>query len=319
MKRRELLHAGLGFSAATAGIASAAQPTGPQPPPLRPGSRIAALAPGTWLDPADPLLKQLSRRCAAQGWQLIQPPQLRQRWRWFAGTDQARGAALRDAWRDPEVDALFYVGAGWGSARVLEMGWRFPDRPRWCVGFSDCSTLLLAQWAAGSLGGVHAWFGGNELQWQRLVALLQQQTVAPLQGEPAVTGSAEGPLVVSNLTIATSLIGSRWLPDLKGVILVLEDTGEAPYRIDRQLTQWRSSGLLHGVAGIGLGRFSWAEDDVLPGDFAMEEILLERLAPLGVPLVRDLPVGHGRPNLALPLGRRARLDGGTGSLTLLDP
>ena len=122
---------------------------------------------------------------------------------------------------------------------------------------------------------------------------------------------------MSNLTIATSLIGTPWLPDLRGTILVLEDTGEAPYRIDRQLTQWRSSGLLQGVAGIGLGRFSWAKDDVLPGDFSMEEILLERLRPLGVPLVRQLPVGHGLPNQALPIGRRARLDGRSGQLSLL--
>jgi muramoyltetrapeptide carboxypeptidase len=75
--------------------------------------------------------------------------------------------------------------------------------------------------------------------------------------------------------------------------------------------------LLEGVAGIGLGRFSWAEDDVLPGDFSMEEILLERLAPLGLPLVRHLPVGHGRPNLALPIGRLAELDGRSGQLRLL--
>jgi len=128
---------------------------------------------------------------------------------------------------------------------------------------------------------------------------------------------ADGPLVVSNLTIATTLIGTPWLPELGGTLLVLEDTGEAPYRIDRQLTQWRSSGLLRGVRGIGLGRFSWARDDVLPGDFSMEEILLERLGTLGLPLISGLPVGHGQPNLALPLGRRARLDGDRGSLTLL--
>jgi muramoyltetrapeptide carboxypeptidase len=49
----------------------------------------------------------------------------------------------------------------------------------------------------------------------------------------------------------------------------------------------------------------------------MEEILLERLTPLGVPLVRDLPVGHGLPNQALPLGRPAKLDGASGRLSLL--
>ena len=318
MNRRRLLQAGFALGAAAVGLRREALAASPAllPPPLRPGSRIAALAPGTWFDPSDPLLTQLQRRCQGQGWQLIQPPQVRQRWRWFAGTDQQRSQALRTAWLDPEVDALFYVGAGWGSASVLEQGWIPPSAPRWCVGFSDCSSLLLAQWAAGSLGAVHGWFGGDEPQWQRLVALLQHRPTAPLQGMGVQGGSAEGPLVVSNLTIATSLIGTPWLPSLKGAILVLEDTGEAPYRIDRQLTQWRSAGLLRELAGIGMGRFSWAEDDVLPGDFTLEEILLERLTPLGIPIVRGLPVGHGRPNLALPLGVRARLDGTTGVLTL---
>ena len=317
MRRRRLLQVGLALGASFAGAARSALVGSPQPPALRRGSRIAALAPGTWLDPADPLLDQLHQRCLAQGWELLRPPSLNQRWRWFAGSDQQRGAAWQTAWLDPRVDALFYVGAGWGSARVLEQGWRCPAGPRWSVGFSDCSALLLAQWAAGSLGAVHAGLGGDEAQWRRLAALLQNRDVAPLQGEGVQGGRVVGPLLVTNLTIATSLIGTPWLPDLQGVVLVLEDTGEAPYRIDRQLTQWRSSGLLNGVAGIGLGRFSWAEDDVLPGDFTMEEILLERLLPLGVPLVRHLPVGHGRPNLALPVGRMAQLDGRSGELSLL--
>ena len=319
VRRRQLLGAGVAAAATALSLPRASvQAAARRLLPLRRGSRIAALAPGTWLDPADPLLDQLEQRCRQQGWTLLRPTELQRRWRWFAGRDHQRAESLRRAWLDPAVDALFYVGAGWGSSRVLEQGWRLPAGPRWCVGFSDCSALLLAQWAAGSLGAVHGWFGGEAAQWQRLVDLLEQRPTAALQGEAVQGAIAEGPLVVSNLTIATSLIGTPWLPDLRGAILVLEDIGEAPYRIDRQLSQWRSSGLLQGVAGIGLGRFSWAEDDVLPGDFTMEEILLERLAPLGVPIVRRLPVGHGRPNLALPLGRLARLDGRRGSLSLVE-
>jgi muramoyltetrapeptide carboxypeptidase len=316
MRRRHLLQGAAAFALGSA--AAMARTSGPDAPaPLRPGSRIAAVAPGTWLEPDDPVLERLRARCRQQSWQLLTPAELMGRWRWFSGSDQRRQVALRQAWLDPAVAAIACVGAGWGSARVLEQGWRIPATPRWCIGFSDCSALLLAQRAAGSLGGVHGWFGGPEAQWQRLADLLQGRAVAALQGQPVRGGVAEGPLLVSNLTIATSLIGTPWLPSLRGAVLVLEDIGEAPYRIDRQLTQWRSSGLLQGLAGIGLGRFSWARDDVLPGDFSMEEILLERLGDLGVPLVSGLPVGHGLPNLALPLGRRARLDGREGTLTLI--
>lgn len=368
MRRRELLRASLGTAAVLVGgfgpgrAASQAAGADPRarargatviaapgstatgwPAPLVPGSRIAALAPGTWLESGDGSLALLRRRCEEQGWILQTPRELFGRWRWFSGSDAVRADALRRAWADSAVQALFYVGAGWGSARLLEHGFAVPPGPRWTVGFSDCSALLLAQQAAGSLGAIHGWFGGDEPQWRRLTALLRGEAVAPLQGRGHVSGSqgrepprdappsgvpkgddpweaavAEGPLVVSNLTIATSLIGTPWLPSLQGCVLVLEDTGEAPYRIDRLLTQWRSSALLRGVRGIGLGRFDWARDDILPGDFAMEEILLERLAPLGLPLVSGLAVGHGRPNLALPLGRRCRLDATAGTLTLLD-
>ena len=217
------------------GLSSAARAPA-APAPLKPGSRIAALAPGTWLEPAEPPLDHLRRRCIEQGWTLLTPRELFGRWRWFSASDTQRAASLQRAWQDTAVDALFCVGAGWGSARVLEQGWRLPSSPRWCVGFSDCSALLLAQLAAGSRGGIHGWFGGEEAQWQRLVALLKGEMVPPMEGQGAVSGVAQGRLVVTNLTIATSLIGTPWWPNLQGAILVLEDTGEAPYRVDRQLT-----------------------------------------------------------------------------------
>jgi muramoyltetrapeptide carboxypeptidase len=99
--------------------------------------------------------------------------------------------------------------------------------------------------------------------------------------------------------------------------VVFEDAGEAPYRVDRMLTQWRSAGLLDNLAGVACGRFSWMGNDTLQGDFSMEEVLENRLGRLGVPLVVNLPIGHGLPNQALPLGQQARLDGRRGRLSLL--
>ncbi len=318
MQRRPLLIAALAALAAGAGPATATVPRQGlhDPKPLRPGSRLLAVAPGTWVDEDRRPIGLLRERCRTQGWELITPAQLFGRWRWFSASDQQRTAALQSAWADQSADALICVSGGWGAARLLLSGLSIPAQPRWLIGFSDCSALLLAQLARGSGGGIHGWWGGDRLQWQRLADLLQCRPVAPLQGRGRQGGVAEGPLVVCNLTVATSLIGTPWLPSLAGCILVLEDTGEAPYRIDRQLSQWVMAGLLQGVRGIGLGRFSWPEDDILPGDFSMDEILLERLRPLGIPLVSDLPVGHGNPNLALPMGVLARLDGDRGRLSL---
>ena len=169
--------------------------------------------------------------------------------------------------------------------------------------------------AAGRIWDLQVW---HWHWWQRTVALLSGHSVPALQGRGLRPGNAEGPLVVTNLTVATHLIGSPWLPDLRGAVLVLEDVGEAPYRVDRMLTQWRTAGLLQRLAGVGCGRFSWDKDDILPGDFTMEEILEERLGDLGIPVVLDLPVGHGGPNQALRLGAQVQLDGQAGTLDELN-
>jgi muramoyltetrapeptide carboxypeptidase len=287
------------------------------PAPLGPGSRLVALAPGTWWENAQSEAKLLGQRYASAGWTLQVPEEAMGRWRWFSASDRDRLRQWERASSDPRTAGIVAVAGGWGSARLLEQGWRPAARPLWLVGFSDASALLLAQLAAGQGGGIHGSASGPEEGWGRLVNLLRGRPVEALQGAGWRSGVASGPLVVTNLTVATHLIGTRWFPPLKGRVLVLEDVGEAPYRIDRLLTHWRTSGVLQGVAGIGLGRFSWKEDDVLPGDLSMEEVLLERLGDLGIPLVGRLPVGHGRPNLALPLGRMARLDGSSGSLDLL--
>ena len=322
MRRRELMRAFPGLASLPfLGQATRSALAGPMPapPPLRFGSRVAAVAPGTWWEDPDAEARSLRRRLRSAGWDL-EPNSARsagRRWRWFSAPDLERRQALDGALRDPGIDAVFCVAGGWGSARLLELGWIPPTRPRWLVGFSDASALLLAWMAAGLSGAIHASCGAEGAAWARLQALLRGETVPTLVGSGWSGGVAEGPLVVTNLTVATHLIGTPWLPDLRGSVLVLEDTGEAPYRIDRLLTQWRTSGLLRQVAGVGVGRFRWTPDDVLPGDLSMEEVLRDRLLDLRLPVVANLPVGHGQPNLALPLGRLARLDGAQGTLTLI--
>ena len=282
--------------------------------PLRKGSRLRAVNAGTWLDPETDF-GPLVERCEAEGWTLEVPESVKRQWRWFSGTDQQRADDLERAWNNSSLDGLIYVGAGWGGARVLEAGFHFPNRPLWTLGFSDTSSMLMAQWSAGLRGAIHGSTTGPDTQWERTVRLLKGEPVAPLQGRAVRAGVARGQLVVTNLTVATHLIGTPWFPDLRESILVLEDVGEAPYRVDRMLTQWRSSGVLRGLAGVATGRFSW-KGEVEPGDFSMDGILEERLSDLGIPLLMNLPLGHGLPNMALPLGAAATLDTNQGTLQL---
>ena len=188
MHRRTLLISGAA-AALTPLLSCRAQPSVTQLKPLGPGSRIRAVNPGTWMDPERDL-ELLRARCAAAGWNLEIPDRVLDQWRYFSATDRNRAADMASAWGDPGVDAVFYLGGGWGAARVLEAGFRFPKRPKWAFGFSDSSSLLLAQQAAGLPGALHGSFGGEEAQWRRTVQLLRDQAVAPLQGESKRAGTA---------------------------------------------------------------------------------------------------------------------------------
>jgi muramoyltetrapeptide carboxypeptidase len=122
-------------------------------------------------------------------------------------------------------------------------------------------------------------------------------------------------LLPANLTVATHLLNTPWQPTLAGAILAFEDVSEAPYRIDRMLTQWRLTGALQHVRGIALGRFSQCQPPANVPSFSVAEVLRDRLADLNLPIVAELPFGHDGSNAALPVGRPVVVDGDRGILS----
>ncbi len=250
------------------------------------------------------------------GIQLELPQIANRRWGYLAGSD---GQRLADF--DATADLWACARGGWGAARLLELGWQPPEGL--LLGFSDVTSLLWAHQASGRLGALHGPLVttlAGEPTWsqERLRLLLQGAAVPPLLGRGWGGGKGEGPLLVANLTVATHLLGSRWCPDLEGAVLILEDVGEAPYRIDRMLTHWRLCGALQKLAAIGFGSFEGCDQDSEQG-FQLEQVLQERTESLGIPRLAGLPVGHGSANAVLPLGRRACLDGDRGLLSLAAP
>jgi muramoyltetrapeptide carboxypeptidase len=115
----------------------------------------------------------------------------------------------------------------------------------------------------------------------------------------------------------TRLLGTPWLPDLSGAVLLLEDVGEKPYRIDRMWTHLRLAGVFDRVAAVALGDFTDCEE--LEGDFTLRDVLWSLAAEAGLPCVGGLPIGHGAVNVPVALGTRVRLDGGAGTLSFLEP
>ena len=127
-------------------------------------------------------------------------------------------------------------------------------------------------------------------------------------------GRAEGRLLGGNLTMVVHMLAAGRLPDMDGAILFLEDTNEAPYRLDRMLTTLKQAGTLEKCSGIILGRFEY-KDDPEPGLAVLEE----NLSDFPGPVVSGFPVGHGRRNLVLPLGPMAILDTASKTLDLAEP
>jgi muramoyltetrapeptide carboxypeptidase len=247
-------------------------------------------------------------------------PQIKGRWGYLAGTDSDRRQALELALTDPGCRGILCSRGGYGGARLLE-DWRWPPAPpKWLIGFSDITSLLWSQYQQGVVGvhGPVLTTLGTEPDWsvQRLFDWVEGRMPPPLTGIGWGQGQAQGILLPANLTVATHLLGTPIQPALEGVILALEDVTEAPYRIDRMLTQWRLCGALAQIKGIALGRFSQCQAPAQIPSFTVEEVLRDRLGDLGIPIVSDLPFGHNGVNAALPVGVPACLDGDRGTLTL---
>ena len=293
----------------------------PWPRPLQAGDRVQLAAASSALQ-GDAISRLEAGIAVLERWGLEVEPHrnLQRHWGYYAGTDHERLEDLQ-----PNAPLVTCMRGGWGSARLLERP--LAEEEHWLLGFSDVTSLLWARQAAGLPGGIHGPMVttlGAEPEWSqgRLRALLFGEALPPLQGTVWNPGQAEGPCLAGNLTVATHLLGTPHLPDLSGAILLFEDIGEAPYRIDRMLSHWRLSGALQQIAGLGFGSFSDCEgdeDDARDSQhsFGLQAVLQERCGDLGIPVIADLPFGHRCGNAAIPIGRRARLDGERGQLLLL--
>jgi len=246
---------------------------------------------------------------------------------YLAGSDDRRVAELNQAFRDPHVKAVLCGRGGYGLLRILPRldhdG--LARNPKPIVGFSDCTALLAWGLTQGNTRGIHgpvvAQLGELvEEDLKALFRLLEEPTPKAqwFSGLTTWVGwTAAGPLVGGTMEILSRLIGTRYLPSLRGAILLLEEVGERPYRVDRILTHMLLAGILDGVAGIVVGNLERCEDPSGAGPTALD-VVRERLTPLGVPLCAGAPVGHGTRNKAFPFGAPALLDAEAGTLTLLE-
>ncbi len=289
------------------------------PPPLQPGDRLWTMFPSGALRETESFEKGLDI-WRSRGYHVDLCPNYDQSWGYLAGTDTQRRDALLQGWKNPDYKAILCGRGGYGGARLLE-DWTWPSlSPKWLLGFSDVTSVLWGL-ACQGISGIHGpvlTTLAEEPEWSlnRLFNCLEGRPLEPLQGRGWGQGIATGILLPANLTVATHILFTALQPNLDGVILALEDVTEAPYRIDRMLTQWRMSGMFSRIKGIALGRFSQCEAPEGIPSLTVEQVLRDRLCDLNIPIVSDLPFGHQGVNAALPVGVEASLDGDHGTLDL---
>ena len=342
LTRRELMAVcgsmAIGASGFSINASAAVNSSFIKPKRLRPGMTVGLVTPASNM-PEDQDLYAAMDLVRSLGFTAKASANLFSRTQYLAGTDKERADDLNAMFADPEVDAIFCVRGGYGSGRLL----RYLDydviaaNPKIIMGYSDITAILNAIYLRTGLVTFHGPIaGGNfsDYTFNQYQKVLVEPSATTRIGEPPafdtrpgvvdwenrittiVPGAAEGHLIGGNLSLMVTLLGTPFEPNFEGAILFLEDVSEPPYSVDRMLTHLWMSGKLEQVAGIALGKFS--DDDYDSNTFSMEQVIRDRLEPLGIPALRGAMIGHIEDKTVVPLGVRARLDVQAGTLSLLE-
>lgn len=294
------------------------------PSPLSRGARVALVAPAGPLRDEHELQVAIAH-ATSLGWDPLPAPHALACYGYLAGTDEQRAHDFNAALRDDRVDGIWCLRGGYGAMRILAaLDYDAMRRnPRPLLGYSDITALHCA---INVCCGVVSYHGPTargaltEFSRDSLVRAVVEQ-VDPCGSAPDARtlrgGRAAGRLVGGNLALLAALTGTRYAPDYTDAILVLEDVGEATYRIDRMLQQLRLSGALDRVAGIAVGQFTELTDPLDAELCPLDDILREIADAAGVPALAGIPLGHISDQWTLPLGARAELDADACTLHVL--
>lgn len=242
---------------------------------------------------------------------------------YLAGSDTRRIEQVNSMFADNDVDAIICARGGFGALKLLD-GLDYDlilANPKALVGFSDITALHQAIFQKTGLVTFHGPMvttldHADEAALGALLAATSEGRPVRLGAEKAytvVSGVARGTVLGGNLATVCHLVGTPFHPVFNEAILVIEETNESLYRIDRMLTQMKLAGCFQGLAGVALGDFS--------GCGALQDILNLVEACFkdeDIPIAAGFPWGHSGPNLTIPLGLTARLDAEAGQLQFLE-
>ncbi|MEK7833013.1 MAG: LD-carboxypeptidase [Acidobacteriota bacterium] len=305
-----------------------------KPAALETGDCIAVVAPASNLK-SDYLARGVAE-LERLGFRVKHRPDILDKTRYTAGSDQRRAEELMAAFADPKVKAVWAARGGYGVMRILPLLDEDVLRanPKIFIGYSDMTALHLYLYrrfgwvtfhgpmAAKDLAHFSESRGEHYNRETLLAAITQAQPMGEIKSaktEMLHHGSgqpASGRLLGGCLSLITAMMGTPDELDTRGAILFLEDTGTRPYAIDRMLQQLRLAGKLDEVRGIVFGEMTDCIQNSEQG-YSLQDVLAECTAGLRVPVMFGLPSGHSPVgNLTLPLGVMATLDTVRGALSV---
>jgi muramoyltetrapeptide carboxypeptidase len=288
--------------------------------------KILFIAPSGALTNED-CLNRAAAYFSAHGWQVQASDNVWQKVQRFAGDDALRLQELHAAARS-DADVIMPVRGGYGLTRLLSrIDWNLIRAAKkiW-VGHSDFTAFhlaLLAQTKRQSLAGPMACydFGAERVSpfterhfWPLLEGGQVNVKVKAL-GQPKL--AVQGRLWGGNLTVLSSLVGTSYLPPVRGGILFLEDIHEHPYRIERMLYQLEQAGCLKHQRAVLLGDFSGYQLSAHDNGYDFERMVAHVRERFKLPVLTGLPFGHCADKLTLPVGAQASLVSERGGYRLI--
>ena len=282
-----------------------------KPPRLKKGHEIGVIAPAGPVTQSE--IQQGIDLIKSYGYKVITGTHLYQKQGYVAGDDTIRLEDFHSMFHNRDIKAIFCARGGYGALRLLDkINFDLIRRnPKIFVGYSDITALLLAIYAKTGLVAFHGPMvkglendGARNLEaFFKLVSSNGLLSLDFTGGRVLIPGKARGTLLGGNLSLISHMIGTPFMPSLKSAVLFIEEKGEPPYRIDRLLTHLRLSGHLDDLAGLVAGTF---EDC---GDISsIDQLLIDTVIDLNIPVVSGLPVGHGPEKITLPFGIPLSID-----------
>lgn len=240
---------------------------------------------------------------------------------YLAGTDAARLEDFQTMIADPDVKAIIFARGGYGAGRIVSsIDYNLVQaNPKIIWGYSDITYLHTVIRQTTGLVTFHGPMAVSDMvkddfddlsaklihQLFQPTELIYSEAISPLEVYSA--GEGTGELVGGNLSLLVSTLGTPYEIDTKNKLLLLEDIGEEPYRIDSMLNQMKLAGKLDAAAGIILGDFAETEPS-LKNTLSVSEVFTDYFANLSSPVMSGLKIGHCFPHFSVPLGTEAVLN-----------